>query len=118
MSTESRLLLENVIVESIDESFSYGTKQPAAGYYKKDNALHTVVYNVNSFKGTFKIQGTLSLYPGDNDWIDIADSEIGGDSSYFLNETIDTFSFVGNFVWIRAAYNLIDGTIVEIRYNH
>jgi len=118
MSTESRLLLENVIVESIDESFSYGTKQPAAGYYKKDNALHTVVYNVNSFKGTFKIQGTLSLYPGDNDWIDIANSEFGGDSSYFLNATTGTFSFVGNFVWIRAAYNLIDGTIVEIRYNH
>ena len=118
MSTESRLLLENITTESVDESFTYGTKQPAAGYYKKANSLHTVVYNVNSFKGTFKIQGTLSLYPGDNDWIDIIDSEIGGDSSYFHNETIDTFSFSGNFVWIRAAYNLIDGSIVEIRYNH
>lgn len=122
MSIESHLLLENINAEADDASFSYGTKQPGAGYYRLANPLHTAVYTVNSFSGTIKIQGTLAIYPRDADWFDIDGTTIGDDSTIMSGETVDSVSFsrnfTGNFMWIRAAYNLQDGTIVSIRYNY
>jgi hypothetical protein len=122
MSNESHLLLENITAEAVDASFSYGEKQPGAGYYRLNSPLHTAVYTVNAFSGTIKIQGTLALYPSDDDWFDIDDTTIGDDSTIMGNETVEPISFsrnfTGNFVWIRAAYNLQDGTITSIRYNY
>ena len=118
MSKESSILLSNISTEAADSSFSYGEKNHGAGYNRVDNGLHTLVYLLDNFKGTFKVQGTLELYPAETDWFDIAGTERGGDSSYFSGVTSGTYNFVGNFVWIRAAYNVQDGTIVEIRYNH
>jgi hypothetical protein len=122
MSIESHLLLENINAEAVDLSFSYGTKQPGAGYYRLSNPLHTAVYTVNAFSGTVKIQGTLAMYPRDIDWFDIDGTTIGDDSTVMSGETVDAVSFsrnfTGNFMWIRAAYNLQDGTIVSIRYNY
>ena len=103
MSTENIVLLSNITTDSVPATFSYGEKKKAAGYHRISDGLHTAVYTVNSFSGTIKIQGTLALYPGDNDWFDIGDAEIGGDS---------------NFLWIRAAYNLQSGTIVDVRFNY
>lgn len=118
MSIESTVLLSNITTEADpgDLSFQYSEKKKGAGYHKKYGALHTATYVVDDFIGTIKLQGTLQLYPGDNDWVDIVDTEIGGDSSAWSNNEI--VNFTGNFVWIRAAYNLQDGTITEIRYNH
>jgi hypothetical protein len=39
MSTESHLLLENINTEAVDALFSYGTKQPGAGYYRLNKQL-------------------------------------------------------------------------------
>ncbi len=122
MPTENTILLSNITAENIDVAFSYGTKKKAAGYHKSENNLHTAVYTVNSFSGTIKIQGTLNLYPGDADWVDIENTEVGGDSSEIggingQNYSI-TRNFNGNFVWIRAAYNVQNGTIVDLRFNY
>ena len=118
MSKESSILLSNVSTEAVNDLFSYGDKCKGAGYNRSANGLHTVVYVLDNFKGTFKIQGTLELYPAETDWFDINGTEQGGDSAYFHNVTTGTYNFTGNFMWIRAAYNVQDGTIVEIRYNH
>jgi|LauGreDrversion4_2_1035121.scaffolds.fasta_scaffold738469_2 hypothetical protein len=122
MSKESHLLLENISAEAVDASFSYGEKQPGAGYYRLNSPLHTAVYTFNAFSGTVKIQGTLALYPSEADWFDIDGTTIGDDSTIMGNETVEPVSFsrnfTGNFVWIRAAYNLQDGTIASIRYNY
>jgi hypothetical protein len=122
MSIESHLLLENINTEAVDALFSYGEKQPGAGYYRLNNPLHTAVYTVNAFSGIVKIQGTLAMYPRDIDWFDIDGTTIGDDSTIMSGETVDSVSFsrnfTGNFMWIRAAYNLQDGTIVSIRYNY
>lgn len=124
MSIESQLLASNISTESGNSDFSYTEKGKAAGYHRKSDTVHTVVYSVNSFSGTIKMQGTLELSPGDNDWVDITGSEVGGDSTTLINPTdptsIENFSstFTGNFVWLRAAYNIQNGTIVEIRYNY
>jgi len=117
MSVEKRVLLENITTEASNSDFSYGEKKIGAGYHKNNDGVHTVVYQVNAFSGTVKIQATLELYPNDNDWFDVEDTEIGNDSSQFISDVYSR-NFTGKFVWIRAAYNLQNGTIEQIRYNY
>lgn len=118
MSTESRVLLSNINTESADSTFSYGEKMPGAGYHKISNPLHTAVYNVRDFIGTIKIQATLSLYPKESEWFDVLGTEIGLGEDSSAWTSANSVNFTGNFVWIRAAYNLQNGSIVEIRYNY
>ena len=118
MSIESTILLSNITAEAGtgNLAFVYSDKKKGAGYHKRYSNLHTATFDVDSFVGTIKLQATLELYPGEADWFDIAGTTIGGDSSTWT--TVQPINFAGNFVWIRAAYNLQDGTINEIRYNH
>jgi hypothetical protein len=115
MSTKSTVLLSNISAEVTNSGFLYGPKQKGSGYNLGGNGLHTAVYLFDQFNGSVKIQGTLELYPGEVDWVDIAGTEVGGDSSQVAGSY--TKNFTGNFVWIRAAYNLQNGTITTIRYN-
>jgi hypothetical protein len=122
MPIENTILLSNISAESSPSTFSYGEKKKAAGYHKINDGLHTAVYTVNSFSGIIKIQGTLNLYPGETDWFDIDNTEIGGDSSEIggidgQNLTISR-NFIGNFLWIRAAYYLENGIIVDLRFSY
>jgi hypothetical protein len=117
MSTETITLLSNITQEAVSADFSYSDKQKGAGYHRHNDGIHTVTYVFNNFKGTVKIQATLALYPGDADWFDVIGTEVGGDSSVIIAAT-KSYTFIGRFVWIRAAYNLQDGIITEIRYNH
>lgn len=114
MSTESRLILTNVSTEAAGIS----DKKPGAGYYKLSNPLHTLVYVVNAFRGTIKMQGTLALYPSNADWFDIPDTSYGDGSTIDTEDTTFSTNFTGNFVWIRAVYTVEDGTIVSVRYNY
>jgi hypothetical protein len=120
MSIESITLISNIVEESPpgDSSFKYSNKNKGAGYHKYNDGIHTVVYQVDSFVGTIKLQATLELYPGDSDWVDIINTELeyGSDSSQSTGTR--SITFTGKFVWIRAAYNIQNGTITEIRYNH
>ena len=117
MSTESQVLLSNITIEAATSTYSYGDKRKGAGYNRRSDGLHTVVYLVDAFAGSIKIQGTLEMFPGEDDWVDITNTEIGGDSTISAATTSYTSNFTGNFVWIRAAYNLQNGTIVSVRYN-
>ena len=118
MSTENRILLSNITLEATDSTFSYSEKHPAAGYHKSFDALHTTIYSVDSFVGVIKLQATLALHPKDSDWFDIENTTVGlNDDSSAWSNTI-SINFSGNFVWIRAAYNLQNGTITLVRYNH
>jgi PKD repeat protein len=114
MSTESHILLSNVIAETT----GYGEKQKGAGYNRRSNGLHTVVYSVDAFNGSITIQGTLELFPGEADWVDITSYDFDGDSTIANVSTSYSDNFTGNFVWIRAKYSLTNGTIVSVRYNH
>jgi hypothetical protein len=116
MTIESTILLSNVSTESSDSNFSYGEKKKGAGYHRLDDGVHTATFIFDNFSGTVKIQGTLNLYPGLNDWVDIEDTTIGGDSSSIDPTKIVTF--IGKFIWLRVAYNIQSGTIQEIRYNY
>jgi len=128
MPTKTTILLENIFTEAPagDSSFRVGDKKKGAGYHKNNDGVHTVVYSLNSFIGTIKIQGTLAEYPGEDDWVDVeftdATTEIAGDSTLYgaadSTDYINSKSFVGKFKWIRAVYNVQNGRIVQIRFNH
>jgi hypothetical protein len=117
MSTESITLVSNISTEAASPSvFSYSDKQKGAGYHRYNDGTHTVVYNLLEFVGTIKIQATLALYPGNNDWFDVTGTEYSFDST--VASGASSYTFTGKFAWIRAAYNLQNGTITEIRYNY
>jgi len=119
MSIESYILLENVTTEAVGSTLAYSDKQKGAGYHKRYGGLHTYTYETDSFIGLIKLQGTLQLYPGDSDWVDIVDTTVNAtDDSSVLVNGVATGNFTGNFVWIRAAYTLQDGTISKLRYNY
>jgi hypothetical protein len=117
MSIESQILVENVTLEAVDSTISFSEKKIGYGYNKIGDGLHTYVYSIDSFVGSIKLQGTLELYPGDSDWVDINNTAltVNGDST-LLGAT--SGNFTGNFLWIRAGYNLQGGEIGSIRYNY
>ena len=123
MLNESKTLLENI--STVTTTAQYSNKKIGAGYYKNGDGVHTVYTIVNAFLGDITIQGTLEQYPSDDDtdWVDI--TSFAGDSTLYNqpnnNDAVDydfSATFTGKFVWIRAKYELQNGTIREIRYNH
>jgi len=108
MPNKNYYLAENITSLSIDSALSFTEKSAGAGYYKKDNPLHTCVFNLDNAEGLIKIQGTLLLYPGDDDWFDIQDID--------LTESTGSLNFTGHFTYLRLAYNLQSGSITTIRY--
>lgn len=118
MSIESRVLVENIATEASDSTFAYSDKNKGAGFHRVNNGVHTFVYQTDSFVGTIKLQGTLEMYPGEADWVDIDNTLVDAynDSTLFQSGSV-TGNFTGQFLWIRAAYNIGNGTITQIRYN-
>ena len=117
MSIETIVLLPSTSTEAVGTAFSYGAKQKGAGYNKHNNGVHTAVFQFDNFVGTVKIQGTLELYPAESDWVDIVGTTITVEDSTVLTAD-QARTFTGQFVYIRAAYSIEQGTITEIRYNY
>jgi len=120
MTVESTLILQQESTESPDLTvYSYSDKHKGAGYHRRSDGLHTVRFMFDDFKGSVKIQGSLELYPGETDWVDLEFDQ--GDSLESLDSTAITTNEIrnitGNWLWIRAAWILEQGTIQEIRYN-
>ena len=112
MSTESYILISNTSASGT------GEKCKGAGYNRRNDGLHTVVYAVDAFNGSITVQGTLELYPAESDWVDVISYDFGEDSTTSNVTTTYSENFTGNFVWIRATYTVTDGTIVSVRYNY
>ncbi len=120
MSKETLVLLSNAADDSQPSTWQYSEKSRGAGYYKTGSGVHTAVFAFDNFKGSVKIQATLELYPGEHDWFDVvydsSDVDLTAlDSTPLVSNA--TCTFTGHFVFIRAAYQLEEGTITEIRYN-
>ncbi len=121
MSNETIVLLSNATDDSQPATWQYSDKHKGAGYHKHGDGVHTAVFEFDNFKGSVKIQATLEMYPGNSDWFDVV-----YDSSDVVLTSVDstpitnnaTCTFTGKFVFIRAAYQLEEGTITEIRYNY
>ena len=97
-----------------------GDKIRADGYFGRTDGIHTVQVVVANFTGSFGIQGTLAIEPVEADWFDInvnvnqnvasaspkvtfpvnpaAPTNLGGNG----DDATLAFTFVGNFVFLRA----------------
>lgn len=115
MPAQSIVLVSQISDEN--NSFAYSEKQKGDGYYNAGDGLHTVVYLLDHFSGVIKVQATLAINPTESDWFDVSETVLGDDSTA-ITESAYYRNFTGNFVWIRAAYQVTNGTIREIRYNH
>jgi hypothetical protein len=118
MSTRNYILLENASTESSTDQYS--DKAKAAGYHSVAGGLHTIVFSFDNFQGSLKMQGTLVEEPSDTDWVDITfddDTTVVVDNDSTTQLSTISRNFTGNFVWIRAKYTLINGTITKIQYN-
>lgn len=121
MSKEIKQLLVNANDDSQPNVMQFGEKHMGAGYYRNTAGIHTAVFSFDAFVGAVKIQATLELHPGDNDWFDVI-----YDSSDVILTALDSTPlnanavcvFTGKFVFLRAAYQLSQGTISEIVYNY
>lgn len=117
---ENLVLVSNYSDNSQPSVEIYSDKQKGAGYHRFNDGVHTAIIEINNFVGSIKLQGTLSLYPGDDDWFDIV-----YDSSSHDLENLNTSgvvvanaTFLGKFLWVRAAYKLAQGTITNIRFKY
>ena len=114
MSNETIILAQNLTRPSLGSSFFFTEKTPGPGHYRQDNTTRIATYDFTNFVGTVKIQASLELTPGVNDWFDVT-------GTLFVSEiaanTTENYSFNGNFVWIRSAYNLQSGVINRITTN-
>lgn len=121
MSNETIVILSNAFDDSQPATWQYSQKVIGAGYYKNGSGLHTVIFEFDNFVGAVKIQATLASTPGSNDWFDViydsSDTVLTAlDSTPLVNNAACTFT--GKFVYIRAAFQLQQGTVKEIRYNY
>lgn len=117
MSIENTILLTTTGTKS--PQFLYSEKQRGAGYYRRNFPLHTAVFGFDNFIGAVKIQATLVLYPAEHDWFDV-EYDNGGAVEAVDSTPLSTAvsrNFTGNFIWIRAEYQLEQGEITEIRYS-
>ena len=95
-----------------------GSKQKGAGYTNFLGGSHTISISISNFTGRVYIEASLADDPVEQDWFSVpiqdqlsyvqfpldpnhpsGGSYIGGDTGTFA------YSFVGNYVWIRARIN-------------
>lgn len=95
-----------------------GEKVKADSYYGYTDGIHTVAVNYSAFRGTLKIQGTLSLTPAETDWFTIREitKPTVGTDGVTLSEA---YTFTGNYVYLRVIMDrsaIGDGTTYDSGY--
>jgi hypothetical protein len=120
MAYETTILLES-ITETTDDSaiMTFSDKKKGSGYNGRGQGQHTAVFELSNFLGVVKLQGTLEIDPGESDWVDIKfddETDISTEDSTVISGNISK-NFTGNWLWIRAAYNLQQGSISRLRFN-
>lgn len=90
-------------------------KHKGDGYYGYADGVHTVAVFPTNLEATIQMQATLATDPAETDWFDVSNAVLGDDST--AQSTATTFTFTGNFVWIRAKVtNFQAGIITKVQY--
>ena len=84
---------------------------PASNYYGGQGALQTVIYRLQDFVGTIRIEATLNDSQDSAPWFEV--------TTYSDGSTVETgtipVNVIGNFTWLRAEIsNFSAGTIQAI----
>jgi len=96
-------------------------KVRGSGYYNNSGGLHTVMYVTSmNFIGTVTMQATLATSPSDSDWFDVADTDqtYTALDSERTTSSVDSYNFIGNYVWVRGNVAIDDGTVQLVQFNH
>ena len=108
---------------TLDHSGFVTDKAKGDGYFSQPDGVHTVAYhpgatiNDDSTIGLI-MQGSLATTPTEDDWFDIAGTEIT-DASLDGSTLAFHANFTGNFVWVRAKVSgMTAGAVTKILYNH
>jgi hypothetical protein len=90
------------------------------GYFGNSDGLHTVMYAIGAdFVGTVTMQASLATSPSDSDWFNVTNTT----STYSVldtrsNPSVDSYNFIGNFVWVRGKVSIDAGSVFMIQYNY
>jgi hypothetical protein len=94
------------------EMNKYSTEVEADSYYGYVDGLHTFQVTYEQFIGRVRIQATLIVEPGENDWFDIIPNSTTGKSfntAGFVQFNADNpadkseaYTIRGNFAWVRV----------------
>ncbi len=109
-----------------------GDAKRGDSFFGRTDGLHTVQITVTNFTGRFGLQATLAVEPVEADWFDInlnANNNVSSASpliSFPINPAAPTgatgddatqaFTFIGNFVWLRAILdrsNIVEPSILS-----
>lgn len=116
MTTESTILIKNIDQTTPSGLSLFTEKVKGVGYYRKHSSIQTFQFDLEQFKGSISIQGTLELYPGESDWVDLKFQD--GIEISLDDSSISSGSFIrhiqGNWVWIRAVYSITEGSILQV----
>lgn len=94
------------------EMSKFSTEVRGDSYYGYTDGLHTFQITYEQFVGRLRIQASLIVEPGDNDWFDIVPQSTTGkafNTAGFVQFNSDdpadkseAYTFRGNFAWVRA----------------
>lgn len=89
-----------------------GDKVRADGWFGAKDGLHSVAWTLENFTGRIFLEASLETDPQENDWFPLfLDGSkafieyplIPGDPSGVRGDTmVDSFTFMGNFIWLRV----------------
>ena len=84
-----------------------------AGWHGHTNGLHTVAIRVANFRGRIKVQASIALDPGEDEWYSVLPDKIDYWQYPHLNYVLPpnaqgetstlNFNFTTNAVWLRAS---------------
>lgn len=107
----------------------FGTAVQGDSYYGYTDGLHTFQVTYAQFVGRFRIQATLSMNPGTDDWFDIIPHETSGTAwnpagyvQFNSNSPAlgsEAYTFQGNFTYVRAYMDrthVADGVTYDSSY--
>ena len=109
----------------IDQFSTIGVSRqiPGAGVYTHSTGLHTVSMAMTSYTGSVKIQASIQSLPQSTDWFDVEDATDTGIAGLpslsvpieFVDFTgTESYSFLGNYRWIRFVIDQKAGNVDKI----
>jgi len=70
-----------------------------------NKALHTIAVYTRNFSGGLRVQGTMSVTPGNTDWFDITMDGVGSRTNSFSNSTsVTNYNFYGVYQSVRFSW--------------
>jgi len=95
--------------DSISEEI-YSEPLKGDGYYGRADGLHTVQFHVTDFVGRLGIQGTLEMYPSEDDWFTV---DVVSPDSVESKYVVDTTGLVKKIEEVVIeAINPNDSTVI------